>query len=181
MTLMKTRTITIVVAGMFAALTGILSQISIPMPIGVPITLQTLAVALCGYVLGWKLGLISIGVWAALGTVGLPVFSNFQGGIGMLIGMTGGFIFGFFPFVVLCGIGRRMSNIFLGILLGLLGLIICHMLGVIQFSLVTETPLMRSAALVSLPYLIKDIASVAAAFFLAMAIRKSLKAAKLMQ
>ena len=91
-------------AALFAAVITVCSQISIPMPSGVPITLQTFAIALCGYVLGWQLSLVSVAVWMLLGAAGVPVFSNFHGGIGVLLGMTGGFIFGFLPFAALCGL-----------------------------------------------------------------------------
>ena len=65
---------------MFTAVVAVLSQIAIPMPSGVPVTLQTLAVALCGYVLGSKKGAVSLLVYALLGAVGAPVFANFKGG-----------------------------------------------------------------------------------------------------
>ena len=50
-----------------AALTAVLSQISFPMPSGVPVTLQTLAVALCGFVLGAGLGTGAVGLYLLLG------------------------------------------------------------------------------------------------------------------
>ena len=84
----KTNTKTIVMIGMFAAVLAVLSQISIPMPSGVPVTLQTFAVALTGFILGWKYGAISVGIYILLGTVGVPVFSNFSGGLGALFGKT---------------------------------------------------------------------------------------------
>lgn len=42
----------IVMVGVFAAVLAVLSQISFPLPSGIPVTLQTFAVALCGYALG---------------------------------------------------------------------------------------------------------------------------------
>ena len=52
-----------VLTGVFAALLAVLSQIAIPLPTGVPITLQTFAVALCGYVLGPGMGGLAL-LWA---------------------------------------------------------------------------------------------------------------------
>lgn len=49
----------LVIGGMFAALLAVISQLSIPMPSGVPITIQILGVALVGSVLGWRLGLFA--------------------------------------------------------------------------------------------------------------------------
>ena len=80
--------------GMFAAVIAVLSQIAIPLPSGVPVTLQTFAVALAGYTLGMKLGGLSAIVYVLIGAVGVPVFSGFKGGLGSLTGPTGGFIWG---------------------------------------------------------------------------------------
>ena len=71
----------VVLTGMFAALLTAISQLSLPMPTGVPITIQAFGVALCGAVLGWKRGALATLVYILLGAVGLPVFANFQGGL----------------------------------------------------------------------------------------------------
>ena len=91
-------------AGLFAAVLAVLSQLAIPIPGAVPLTLQTFGVALCAYVLGWKLGTLAYLVYFLLGLAGVPVFSNFTGGIGKLFGTTGGFLIGFFLLSVGCGL-----------------------------------------------------------------------------
>ena len=96
----------IILVGMFAAVLAVMSQIAIPMPSGVPMTLQTFAVALAGAVLGWKLGALSALVYLLLGAAGVPVFSGMSGGLGVLLGKTGGFIFGFI-FMVRAGSGSE--------------------------------------------------------------------------
>ena len=80
----------LVIGGMFAALLAVISQLSIPMPSGVPITIQILGVALVGSVLGWRLGLFATITYILIGAVGLPVFANFSGGFSKLVGVTGG-------------------------------------------------------------------------------------------
>ena len=82
-----------VLASLFAALTAICAWISIPIP-PLSFTLQTLAVLLALGLLGGKWGTVSILLYLALGIVGLPVFSGFQGSAA-LIGPTGGFLWGF--------------------------------------------------------------------------------------
>ena len=82
----------LVIGGMFAALLAVISQLSIPMPSGVPITIQILGVALVGSVLGWRLGLFATITYILIGAVGLPVFANFSGGFSKLVGVTGGYI-----------------------------------------------------------------------------------------
>lgn len=77
-----------------AALTAIAAQVSVPLwP--VPITGQTLAVLIVGSSLGAVRGMLSMVLYAVLGVVGLPVFSDASHGVGVLLGATGGFIIGF--------------------------------------------------------------------------------------
>lgn len=81
-------------AGLFAALLAICAWICIPVG-DLPITLQTCGVFLALLCLGGKWGTLSILIYLLLGAVGLPVFSAFQGGFGVLLGPTGGFLRGF--------------------------------------------------------------------------------------
>jgi len=178
---MITSTKTIVQVGMFAAIIVVLAQIAIPMPVGVPVTLQTFAIALCGYVLGKKNGVLSTGIYILMGVLGLPVFANFRGGIGVVFGMTGGFIWGFLVLAFLSGLHTQFKSKSIGIALGLIGLVICHVLGVIQFSVVTSTPLLKALFLVSVPYLIKDVISIVVAYFVASAVRNRLISAHLIE
>lgn len=163
----------IALAALMTAVIAVCSQLAIPMPSGMPITLQTFAVALAGCFLGVKWGAASITVYVLLGTAGVPVFANFKGGAQVLFGATGGFIFGFIIMVVLCGLAAK-SRIAFKILLCAAGLIACHILGVLQYSLVTGTPFIASWLGVSLPYLIKDAVSVALAAAAAGLLRRRL-------
>jgi biotin transport system substrate-specific component len=162
-------------AGVFTAVIAVCSQIVFPLPSGVPVTLQTFAVALCGYVLGWKRGLLSIGAYILLGALGAPVFSSFRAGIGMIFGVTGGFIIGFIPMVFFCGLSLKYKSRMTKLLQGAPGLVICHLAGTVQFGLVTGGGFLRSVAVVSLPFILKDIVSVAAAFFLAEQVKKRVR------
>ena len=174
------RLVKYIYAGLFAAVLAVLSQLAIPMPGAVPLTLQTFGVALCAYVLGWKLGTLSYLVYFLLGLAGVPVFSNFTGGIGKLFGPTGGFLIGFFLLSVGCGLfshyrrtyRMRKNEQSLSLLFGILGLLFCHLLGVLQVSLLTKTSFVANFLLVSAPYLIKDLLSVIGAFFLARPLRR---------
>ena len=176
----KITTKDIVGVGMFAAGLAVLSQISIPMPSGVPITLQTFAVALAGVVLAWKLGTASVLVYILLGAVGVPVFAGFTGGAQALVNYTGGFIWGFLGMALLCGIGVQMKNKIAGILLGTAGLAVCHLFGTIQFMVVMKMGLVESFLLASAPYLIKDVISVVLGFVVGGQIRTRLLKAGLL-
>lgn len=166
----------IVLTGMFAAVLAVLSQISFPLPSGVPVTLQTFAVALAGFVLGWKYGLACTAVYILLGAVGVPVFAGFCGGLNVLVGMTGGFIWGFLFMVAACGYAYS-RNYVVRIVLPLVGLAICHLLGVLQFMAVMGMGFGESFVLVSVPYLVKDVLSVVLGYFVAKAIHRGLSAA----
>ena len=100
----KTKNLTLV--SLMAAVTVIMAQIAIPMPAGIPMTLQTLAVTLAGVILGSKRGAISMLVYLLLGAVGLPVFSGFRGGFAMFVGPTGGFLISF----PICNITSKVKN-----------------------------------------------------------------------
>lgn len=175
---MKTKNM--VLTGMFTAVLAVLSIIQIPMPSGVPITLQTFAVALCGYVLGSKMGALSTFLYVLIGTVGVPVFAGMSAGIRVLVGPTGGFLFGFIPMAFLIGLSLKNNSKILPFVWGILGLAVCHLLGAIQFAIVTKTGFVASLLLVSVPYLVKDVLSVAGAVFVAIAIRRGLARANLM-
>ena len=98
--------IVLIVAG--AALTAIAAQIAVPMwP--VPITGQTLAVLLVGMSLGALRGGLSMALYAVLGIVGLPVFSDSSSGWAVIAGPTGGYIIGFVLSAVLTGWLAQLS------------------------------------------------------------------------
>ena len=160
--------------GLMAAVIAVLSQISIPFPSGVPITLQTFAVAIAGYFLGYKYGTAAVCTYILLGVVGVPVFSGFKGGINVLFSVTGGFIWGFLPFVFLCGLAFEKKSVW-AILSGLLGMAVCHAMGTAQFSVIGKISFFAAFIRVSLPYLIKDVVSVVAAYFISRKIRKRKK------
>ena len=87
-----TRSVSLAVV--FSLLTALAAQIVIP--IGpVPITAQTFAVLLTGALLGSRLGAMAIIIYLAEGAVGLPFFAGGTGGIGHLLGQTGGYLVAF--------------------------------------------------------------------------------------
>ncbi len=92
----KFSTMEIILVGLFSALMAVCSWISIPAPAPFsPFTLQTFAVFCTLEILGGKRGFFSILAFVLLGAVGVPVFAEFSGGLGVLFGTTGGYIVGF--------------------------------------------------------------------------------------
>ena len=94
----------LVLAALMTAVLAILSPISIP--IGpVPISLGTFAVCLSVTILGKNLGTVSYLTYLLLGLAGLPVFSNYEGGLAKLLGPTGGYLIGMLFLSLLGGFG----------------------------------------------------------------------------
>ena len=80
--------------GLFAAVLALCAWISIPLGDSV-ITLQTFGIFLTLGLLGGRRGSLTILIYLLLGAVGVPVFSSFRGGLGAILGTTGGYLFGF--------------------------------------------------------------------------------------
>lgn len=166
--------ISLVFVALTAAITSILSQIAIPFPTGVPMTLQTFAFALIGYVLLPKLSFYSTFLYLLLGAMGLPVFANLRGGLMHLFGLTGGFLWGSLIMVPITGLGSKCRRPFHAMSLGFLGLILFHIAGILQYTLLTQNTMWISFLLVSLPYILKDILSVIGAYYAGKFVKKQL-------
>ena len=181
---MKLNVRTICMIALLTAVTSVLSIMQIPTPWGVPFTLQTAAMALSGYLLGEKYGTVSTILYVLLGTIGVPVFAGMSAGPGVLFGATGGYIFGFVFMTLLCGIGRAhmkkgAAGVVWLVVFSALGLAACHILGIIQFKFVAKMTWANAAIVGSVPYLLKDIASMIGAYIVAVAIRQALKSTSL--
>lgn len=146
----------IVLTGMFTAVIAVMSQLSIPMPSGVPITIQMFAITLCGVVLGWRLGSAAVLVYILIGALGAPVFANFGAGPGTIFGKTGGFILGYPFMTLLCGFSEKVKPYWQKLLFCIAGLLVCHLFGIFQYMLLTGMNFQTAALLMSLPYLLKD-------------------------
>lgn len=155
------KTAGLLLCALFAALTGVCSFISIPLPFTpVPVNLATLSVFLAGGLLGWKRGTVSQAVYLLLGAAGIPVFHNFTGGVGILAGPTGGYILGYVAAAFLTGwviklFSEKRSWPVL-ILAMTSGLLACYALGTLWFMVLTGTKLLPALAACVLPFLPGD-------------------------
>ena len=138
---------------LMSAVLCVLAPFSIPIPMSpVPLSLATFAVYLSGALLGVKKGTTSVLVYLLLGAVGLPVFSGFSGGIGKLLGPTGGYIMGYLPCVLAVGFfwengvpgqrkGKRMcrwQQISWKVFAMVLGTCFCYIVGSVWFFIVMK-------------------------------------------
>ncbi len=176
--MVKNQKLTIMVqTALLTAVMAVLAQLAIPMPSGIPLTLQTFGAALCAYLGGFKRGISAMFVYLMAGAAGVSLFSNFRGGIGILLGHTGGFLWGFLFLAACCGLGAICSHKGTAVLLGCAGLMGCHLCGIMQYAITAGMGFTESFLLISLPYLAKDLFSVTAAYFASAAIRRGLKSA----
>ncbi len=157
---------------LFSALMVICSWISLPFTI--PFTMQTFAIFLALLILGAKKGTISIIVYISLGVIGLPVFAGFSSGFSAILGITGGFIWGFIlqgaSYIFLEKISK--NNQLINIISLVLGLFICYLSGVIWFaniysSSATINDYIYAFSVCVFPYIIPDLLKLALAMVVA--------------
>lgn len=164
----------IAVTAIFAAIIAALSQVAIPTPIGVSVTLQTFALSMTAFLLGTRRATAAAICYVLLGAIGAPVFAGFAGGLGTLLGPTGGFIFGFPVFALVLSLTLYVNLAIYKILLSTAALLLLYIAGTVQFIIVTENSLKIAIGAFSL-YFIKDILVVLAAYFLCVRIRPTLR------
>jgi biotin transport system substrate-specific component len=98
----------VVLVAMGVLFTALLAQVSVPVPGSpVPVTGQTLAVVLTAASLGPARGVAVQAVYILAALVGLPFYSEASGGWDVVVGATGGYVFGFIPAAFLIGLAAR--------------------------------------------------------------------------
>jgi len=114
---------------LMVALMCVCAWISIPFG-AQPFTMQTFAVFVAAALLGAKGGLIVVMIYILLGCAGLPVFSAMQGGLGIVLGNTGGYMLGFVFIALIVGIAaQKFSGTWALILSMVLGTAVCYAFG----------------------------------------------------
>ena len=174
------RTVDLAYMALFAVLMAVCAWITLPLP--VPFTLQTFAVCAAMGILGGRRSTWAVAVYLLLGAVGLPVFSGFKGGLGALLGTTGGYILGFLAmplvyWLVTALLGERLPVMAAAMVLGLA---VCYAFGTIWFvALYTRTsgPITVGAALgmCVIPFVIPDLVKMGLALALSRRLRDRLK------
>ena len=178
---MRTKTtMLLTTAALLCALCAVLSQIQIPIP-PVPISLSLLAVHLCGTLLGVRWGTAAVCCYLMLGAAGLPVFAGFAGGLSVLFGPTGGFLFGYIPCVWIVGTATRRfgfsrRTLFFAMALGTLA---CYALGAAWFMLLSGSRAGAALAACVLPFIPGDILKIILAVTLSLRLEKPRRSAGL--
>lgn len=172
-----------ILAGLFAALIAISSQVSITLPPNpVPHTLQVLFVLLAAVVLGGRWGFTSVLVWVLLGVFGLPVFTQGKAGAAVLLGPTGGFLVGFIICAYLVGWLTERSSAGFGktFAIMLLGVAVAYAVGLAgfmaSFALFLHKPMTwgQAVTFTVVPFLPFDIVKTLAAAYVGVRLRRAM-------
>ena len=168
----------LIFASLLAALMAAGAYLAIP--IGpVPIVLQNMFVFLAGLLLGGRWGLASVAVYLLTGALGLPVFAGGMGGIGRIIGPTGGYLIGYLPAVFIVGYisEKAAARIGYDVLAMVCGTIVLYACGVTWLKILTGMTWTKTLAAGMYPFLIGDAIKIAAAALIAKAIRPVVRVA----
>lgn len=164
-----------VMCALFGALICICAPWAVPFT--VPITLATFAVYVTAATLGIRRSVPSVLLYIVIGTVGMPVFSGFRGGIASLAGPTGGFIIGYIPCALICALtadlwnGRRGAVI--ANMVGMtVGTVVLYVVGAAWYMLTTNTGFCVAVSVCILPFLAGDAVKIAVAAILSVSLRK---------
>lgn len=176
----KFKVIDLVYIGLSAALIAVCSWISIPLPT-VPITLQTMGVVLIASLFGAKRGVIATVVYILLGAIGVPVFSGFSSGLGVICGATGGYIIGFIFTALIVGITADKTNKLWALVVSMIiGILVCYAFGTAWFAIVytnNGTPMGVGTILgmCVVPFLIPDAVKIVIAAVLTNRLKRFIK------
>ena len=141
----KIRARDITLCAFFAALSAVLSQASIPLG-PVPITFTHFSIFTAVGLLGAKQGTLSQVIFVMIGLAGVPIFSGFSGGIGVIATPVGGFIVGYIFCALTAGIimdrfGRSVSALLVAMLAGW---VVTYLFGIPWFMHITGMNLSQS-------------------------------------
>ncbi len=160
---------------LMAVVIALCSWLSVPA--AVPFTMQTFAVFCALLLLGGKRGFFAVLLYVLLAAFGLPVLSGFRGGIGALLGPTGGYVLGFLLGALLYWMMEKGRSRLVPLILGLL---VCYLFGTLWFVYVyssggKEIGFGAALTLCVLPYLLPDAIKLALAFVLTKRVKKAIK------
>lgn len=161
--LKRSRIITLSAA--FIALIALGSWVSVPF-FPVPLTLQTLFVLLAGAVM-YRYAVIPVTLYLLLGALGLPVFHNGIAGLGILLGPTGGYLFGFIPAALIVGLAYEVKSAKIHVIGLAMATLIIYSCGICWLMYSTGMGIAAALAMGMLPFLLGDVIKASAAYMIA--------------
>ncbi|GIQ67210.1 biotin transporter BioY [Xylanibacillus composti] len=166
-------------SALFAALVVVFGFVSIPLGFTpVPITLQTLAVMLAGGLLGAAYGFFSMFMVVVLTAVGFPLLHG-EGGISVLLGPTGGYVWMWPIAALLIGwLAQRLrtnsviSVISIFLAMEVFGSLLLYVTGVPWLGYVANLSLAEAMVAGCYPYLLGDAIKAVAATVITVSVRR---------
>lgn len=176
----KSNTYQYILAAFGAAIIAVLAQVTIPLPL-IPITGQTLAIGLVVTILGTKLGTLSVLLYILLGSAGIPVFSGMSGGLGIVVGPTGGYIVGFLPTAVIMGLYLKKFGITIpqAVVANVIGMVVTLAFGTAWLKIVADLTWTAAFMGGAAPFIITGLLKAALAAWLGVVVRRRLETAHL--
>ncbi|MFJ7933514.1 biotin transporter BioY [Sporosarcina sp. NPDC096371] len=170
-----------IISALFAAIIGVLAQITIPLPI-VPITGQTLAIGLAATILGTRYGTLSVVIYLCMGAIGVPVFAQMQAGFGILFGPTGGYLIGFIPTALIIGYFLEKTSFTLknAIIANVLGMFMALTFGTVWLKMIADLSWTAAFTGGFAPFLIVGLMKAVMAAWAGIAVRNRLKSTNLL-
>jgi len=180
--LKKGNTYQYVLAAFGAAIIAVLAQVTIPLPL-IPITGQTLAVGIVVTILGTRIGTLSVLLYILLGATGLPVFSGMSGGLGILVGPTGGYIVGFLATAIMMGLYLDKFGITFthAIIANIMGMIITLAFGTVWLKIVADYTWTAAFLGGAAPFIVVGIVKAVLAAWIGVIVRRRLERAHLIE
>ncbi|MBR5896354.1 MAG: biotin transporter BioY [Lachnospiraceae bacterium] len=174
---MSAKTQRIAFIGLAAAIICVLGPLVLNIPVSpVPISLAIFAIYIAVYACGLLDGTSAVLIYLLLGLVGVPVFSNFSGGVGKLFGPTGGYLIGYIFVAVIAGffIDKFPSKPYMHIIGMVLGTGICYVFGTLWLAHQASMTLKAAFLAGVIPFIPADAVKIAVAIPVGMALRKAL-------
>ena len=179
----RLRTLDMAYIALFAVLMAVCAWITVPLPKPlVQFTMQTFGMFIALITPGGRRGLYTMVVYLLLGAVGVPVFSGFRGGLGVLLDTTGGYIIGFVAAALVYWLltAKLGDSLPMKAAACVLGLAVCYAFGTAWFLVVyarTTGPIGVTTALgwCVFPYIAPDLLKLALALLLSRRVEKFLK------
>ncbi|MBP1561994.1 MAG: biotin transporter BioY [Oscillospiraceae bacterium] len=174
-------TLELAYTALFTVLIAVCSWITVPLP-GVPFTLQTFGIFCAMGIIGGKRSFFAVLTYILLGAVGVPVFSGFRGGLGVLTGLTGGYIVGFLASAAVFWLLTKAFGEKLPVVIGAMvcSLAVCYLFGTVWFVIagtgsITMAGIVGALSKCVIPFIIPDLIKMALALTLTKAVKKFVK------
>ncbi len=180
----------------FTAVISVVSQFSIPLPGGVPMTLQTFIIPVAGVILGSVSGFWSTVIYILIGAIGLPVFAGWTGGLGVIMNYTGGFLISFPLLAYFAGLGDELGSkavhgkdgarkniAYYGTLLFflLIGNVVNYAIGTVWFMQIAGTGLAASLTACVIPFIPTALLKVVLVLIFGPALKRAMRKAGLLE